>query len=177
MIELDDFINHALAVGKGRDTAGRRQIPGFVPGGDGQDRLFDQTLACLLRQGFHLFDLRGPKAYENSLNSFPLNWPVCSNQQLERDAYSVAVEEQQDRLIIVCGQQHQPRFWRHLRNSSALHVGAAFPPFMEPTTKCVLVPDAACVCALVKDRDFGSLPNGYLAPAHRYTTEKAVWLD
>jgi len=177
MMEFDDFLEHSLVVGRGRRKDGRRSVPAFVPSGEGQDLLFDKTLGLLTGRQFHLLDVRGPDGYRTALNSFALSWPRhLGAGQSEADLYLAGVPEGETRLLIVCGPERMPRFWTHLHKFGALHIGAIFPPYMEPQDKCIIVPDSICVCVLVKDSDFASIPDGCLDPVFRHTNQKAQWL-
>jgi hypothetical protein len=148
-----------------------------VAGGDTQDELFNKSLEVLVRGKFNLFDVRGADGYKKALSVFALGWPSCTGAWESPDElYGAEVEEPEERLLIVCGPEPMPRFWGHLRKSGALHIGAVFPPFMAPQDPCIIVPDAACVCVLVKDRDFAAIPDGCLDPVLRYTSLKSVWL-
>ena len=177
MMEFEEFLERSKVVGRGRRKDGSRSLPAFVPSGEGQDPLFDQTLTLLAGGHFDLFDVRGPGGYRTALNSFRLSWPRHTGAgQFEGDLYSASVPELETRLLIVCGPERMPRFWTHLQKSSALHIGAIFPPFMEPQDKCIVVPDSACVCVLVKDSDLSAIPGGCLDPVFRLTSQKARWV-
>ncbi|MDI6775466.1 MAG: hypothetical protein QME60_08800 [Verrucomicrobiota bacterium] len=135
MMTFDEFLDEALVAGSGRKAGGVRSIPAFVPAGEAQDLLFDQSLAELALKNFRLFDVRGPDGYRKALGSFALGWPLCMGPaQRPGDLYLAETPEDVRYLLIVCGPQRMPRFWQHLRKSSALHIGAVFPPFIHGTT-------------------------------------------
>ena len=176
-MEFGEAFDRALTLGTGRQSDDNRHIPAFVPSGTMQDDLFKATLAHMRSAGFRLFDTRDPGGYKQALNSFSLTWPLCYGAtEVEKHLYRLKVPESERRLLVVCGSERMPRFWTHLSKSSALHVGAVFPPFLEPEDKCIIVPDVVCVCALVRDDDFPSISGGYLDPVHRYTTGESSWI-
>lgn len=176
-MSFDEFLDEALVAGKGRQGGGSRLIPAFIPGGGAQDALFDQSLETLTKNTFQVFDVRGPDGYRRALTSFALGWPCCKGPSSTPDElYPMEIPEETQRLLIVCGPERMPRFWQHLRKASALHMGAIFPPFMEPQEPCIIVPDAACVCVLVKERDSSAIPDGTLNPSMGYTTLKSKWM-
>jgi hypothetical protein len=171
----DEFLDEALAAGTGRGAGGLRQIPAFVPSGSMQDKLFDHTAGFLVRRGFRLLDVRGPRDYAKAIDCFPSSWPVFAERPLAED-YRAPVPDAHKRLLIICGPESQPRFWKHLRNNSAFYVGMEFPPIPYVSRKCVIIPDAACVCAILMERDFESYPSDYFSPVCHYASEKSAWV-
>jgi hypothetical protein len=177
MADFEGFLEQALVAGRGRKPDGTRRIPTFVPSGTGQDLLFDTSIELFRKNKFHLFNISGTGGYKKALNSFALHWPIHSEANpLTKVAYAAQVLESETSLLIVCGSENMPRFWTNLYKSSALHIGALFPPFRQPTEQCIAVPDVACVCAIVKERDFSNFSNASLDPVFRYTSEKSAWI-
>lgn len=172
---FDEFLDQALAAGTGRRADGVRQVPAFVPGGSSENSLFDSTIQSLVRSRFNLLDIRGTQGYEKALNSFSLSWPRYSDRPLA-DQYAVRAPDAERRLLIICGGESLPRFWKNLRVSSVLYTGAVFPPFLTLSTSCIVVPDNACVCVIAKAGDFANLPTGCTGPVCEYTSQNATWL-
>ena len=175
MVSFEEFLDQALAVGTGRGPGGIRRVPAFVPGGNSETGLFDTTVQSLVRHRFNLLDIRGAQGSERALNSFSPAWPRFEEVPLAGQ-YAVRVPDAAARLLIVCGGESLPRFWKNLRASSVLYTGAVFPPFLTPSTRCIMVPDNACVCVVIKASDYANLPTGCFEPVCEYTSQKAAWL-
>ena len=178
-MEFGEAFDRALTAGTGRQSDGNRNIPAFVPSGTMQNDLFKATINHMLGAGFRLFDTRdsGGCGYKQALNSFSLSWPRChGTSQVEENLYRLKVPESEKRLLVVCGSERMPRFWAHLSRSNALHIGAVFPPFLEPEDKCIIVPNVVCVCALVTEDDLPNISGNCIDPVYRYTSQSAMWL-
>jgi len=149
MTELDKFIRVALKMGIGRMMGSGRMIPVFVPEGNYQDALFVKSVEWLVQQGFKILDCRN-NTYEQAINSFNLNWPVLADKWPSEE-YMVKTD---DKLLILCGKESHPRFWKYLSTESILYTGSALPPSKSLSPRCIVIPDSACVAAIAKHEDF-----------------------
>ena len=176
MAEFDEFLDEAIEAGTGRKADGTRRIPGFVPGGPSEEGLFHATVNALTTRGFNIMDIRAQGSCEAAINSFRPAWPRFSTEKPLAGQYEFPLPQIVRRLLILCGEGSLPRFWKNLRVSGALYTGAVFPPFLTMSTGCIIVPDCACVCAVIRSCHFAGMPPGSLGPVCEYTSLKAAWL-
>ena len=152
MVEFEKFIAVALTMGKGRMMGTERQIPVFVPEGNYQDELFEKAIDYLVSTGFTLMDVRN-KSYETAIGTLNLDWPTLVDKWLS-DEFKANIIESESRLLIVCGKENHPRFWKILCERSLLYTGSALPPIRDISPRCFIIPDRANVNTLIKQRDF-----------------------
>jgi len=157
-----EFVDVALQMGTSGATFGGRQVPVFVPEGSDQDELLDRALALLVEYGFQALDCR-EKSFEQCIASFPLKWPVLLGKW-PSDERKVTLSVTESRLVIVCGHESHELFWKNLCDHSLLYTGGGLPP-LNPAKRCVVIPDSACVAAMIKAEDFyRSFPLNYFGP-------------
>ncbi|MFH0812311.1 MAG: hypothetical protein V2A69_05670 [Pseudomonadota bacterium] len=139
-------------MGTGRMMGTERQIPVFVPEGNYQDELFEKAIDYLSKGGFILLDVRNI-SYETAISTLKLDWPTLVDKW-PRDKFKANIIESESRLLIVCGKENHPRFWKFLCGESLLYTGSVLPPIRDISPRCFVIPDRASVAALIKHRDF-----------------------
>lgn len=174
MADFNAFIEEARICGTGRSPNGARSIPAFIPSGDDQDSLFEYSVKHLFDEGFKLIDVRGEQGCEKAVASFPLPWPTFAGVSSVKE-YQAAIPEQVKRLLVICGSEYNSRFWRSLSQHSVLYTGAGFPPLEGISPKCIVVPDSACVAAIIKEHDYSNFPPNIFNPVSEYSAMVINW--
>lgn len=152
MTKFEDFIDDALWMGMGRIAGRARQVPLFMPKGSYQNQLLEKAINHLKDIGFHVMDLRD-RAYEEAVEAFSLEWPPLFDKW-PYEEFSSVVKEDEKKLLIACGKESHPRFWKYLCKDSLLYTGSALPPVRHISPRCIVIPDSACVTVIVKAEDF-----------------------
>lgn len=170
MTQFDEFVGVASKMGKGRVAGVSRSIPVFVPEGNHQEALYDNSLDYLNNHyGFQIIDMR-KQTYENAIANFPLKWPTLSDKWPSTE-FEEQVAENGSKLVVACGNESHPRFWKYLSEESLLYTGSALPPSSQLSPKCIVIPDTACVVAIIKhDYFFDNFPLNYLGPVGTYNS-------
>lgn len=138
------------------------QIPVFVPEGNYQDELLEKAIDYLTSTGFTLMDVRNI-SYETAISTLNLDWPTLVDKWLS-DEFKANIIESERSLLIICGKESHPRFWKFLRDESLLYIGSALPPIRALSPRCFVIPDRVSVAALIKQRDFyDNYPLEYLS--------------
>lgn len=163
MTEFETFLTVALTMGKGRMMGTERQIPVFVPEGNYQDELVQKAIDYLSEEGFKLLDVR-VNSYKDVLNSINLNWPLLV-EKWPSEEFKADIIESESKLLIVCGKESHPLFWKYLSSESLLYTGNALPPTRHLSPRCFVIPDNARVVALIKHDDlYDNYPIDYFGP-------------
>ncbi len=111
MTQFEDFLSVALRMGMGRMSGAERQVPLFVAEGNYQSRLLKKAIEYLEDRGFCIMDICN-KTYEEAVEAFSLEWPsLFEKRPLEE--FSSEVKEDEKKLLIACGRESHPRFWRY----------------------------------------------------------------
>jgi len=126
MTEFENFLRVTLRMGMGRMSGTKRQVPLFVPEGNHQSQLLEKAVTYLKVSGFHVMDIRS-KTYEDAVEAFSFEWPPLFDKW-PYEEFSSVVKEDEKKLLIVCGKESHPRFWRYLCGDSLLYTGSALPP-------------------------------------------------
>ncbi len=148
MTQFEDFFIVAQRIGTGRTSATERQVPLFVAEGNHQSQLLEKAVEYLKDRGFYIMDIRN-KTYEEAVEAFSLEWPSLF-EKWPLEEFSSEVKEDEKKLLIACGRESHPRFWRYLCGDSLLYTGSALPPVRHLSARCIVVPDSACVTAIIK---------------------------
>lgn len=153
MTEFEDFTEVAIKMGTGRMMGTERQLPVFVPEGNFQDVLFKNAIKYLEGIGFRTMDVTSG-AYEDAVESFPLTWPILLEKWQGSEEFEVEIEENENKLLIICGRESNRLFWKYLCEESLLYTGGALPPTKHLSPSCIVVPDLACVVTIIRHRHF-----------------------
>lgn len=153
MDKFEEFITVVLTMGKGRMMGTERQLPIFIPEGNYQEKLFEKAIDYLVKAGFMLMDVRN-KSYSDAINALTIHWPILADKWQASEEFKVNIIESESRLLIVCGKESHPRFWKFLSRESLLYTGSALPPSRKLSPRCYVIPDMAVVAAIIKHEDF-----------------------
>jgi hypothetical protein len=166
IVKLDMFI--ADAIQDGKNGIG---IPAFVPEGPNQDMVFDWMIGVLVLRGFRVVDVRDGR-YQSAIQSFPLNWPEVK-EGLPPVIRPAPVRDDESMLLVVCGEVSDDVFWRRLCDDGILYAGAGL-PIMPGDARCIMVPDQACVAAIIRDKHLAAYRMGYFGRVGRFTALEQV---
>jgi hypothetical protein len=148
MTEFEDFTAVAIKMGT------ERPLSVFVPEGNFQDVLFKNAIKYLKGIGFRTMDVTSG-AYEDAVESFHLAWPILLEKWQGSEEFEVEIEENENKLLIICGKESNRLFWKYLCEESLLYTGGALlPPTKDLSPSCIVVPDLACVAAIIRHRHF-----------------------
>jgi hypothetical protein len=168
MPTFEEFADEVLSF-HGRPSRGEVLVPVFIPDGARQDALYDRAMEYLKGLSFNLFDLRG-REYGEAIDSFDLDWPsiIETSPSSERGS---AVADSEKNLLIAAGPDSHPRFWKFLCDDGVLYTGHTIPP-AKTSSRCIVVPQEACVAAIIKARDFSRFPIQYFGALGRFGEEE-----
>jgi hypothetical protein len=167
MPTFEEFAEEVLSF-HGRPSRGEVLVPVFIPDGSHQDELYERALRYLKGRGFNLMDLRN-REYGEAVDSFDLDWPSVV-EAAPSSARGAEIAASERNLLIAVGSSGQPRFWKFLCDDGVLYTGHAIPP-RRSSPRCIVVPQEACVAAIIKARDFARFPIQYLGALGRFGDE------
>jgi hypothetical protein len=67
-------------------------------------------------------------AYKDAVESFFLGWPILLEKWQGSEEFEVDIEENENKLLIICGRESNRLFWKYLCEESLLYTGGALPP-------------------------------------------------
>jgi hypothetical protein len=168
MSNFADFVAVALKMGNGRGIVAQRQMPVFVLEGNYQNELYEKAIEYLMTCGFKILDLRN-KTYEDALGSIDLKWPVLL-EKWPSGEYEITIKDSEKKLLIACGKESHPRFWKFLSEESLLYCGSELPPLKGISSRCIVVPDSTSVVAIMRQSDYDKFPIHYFGPIGRFNS-------
>jgi len=152
MTQFEEFLHVALKMGMGRMMGTERQVPVFVPEGNYQSELLEKSIEYLENSGFRIMDLRN-KTYEQAVETLTLEWSSLLDKWPSEE-FMAEAKGGGNKLLIACGKESHPRFWKYLCRYSLLYTGTALPPAKNLSPRCIVIPDSACVATIIKAEDF-----------------------